>query len=95
MSKNKQLKDKLNLIREKYGTNTDSKTESYARLLKRRRMEQKKTLEEVASGVCSTSYLCRIENAQVEVDDQFFEHLFEKLEIAPDGDKLRGDYCQH
>lgn len=82
MSKNKQLKDKLNLIREKYGTNNDSKTESYARLLKRRRMEQRKTLEEVAAGVCSTSYLCRIENAQVEVDDQFFEHLFEKLEIS-------------
>ena len=38
--------------------------------------------EEVASGVCSTSYLCRIENAQVEVDDLFFEHLFEKLEIS-------------
>ena len=82
MSKNKQLKDKLNLIREKYGAENDSKTESYARLLKRRRMEQRKTLEEVASGVCSTSYLCRIENAQVEVDDQFFEHLFEKLEIS-------------
>ena len=45
-------------------------------------MEQRKTLEEVAAGVCSTSYLCRIENAQVEVDDQFFEHLFEKLEIS-------------
>ena len=81
---NSKLNNKIQLIEEKMKGDSDSKNETYARLLKRRRLEQKKTLEDVALGVCSTSYLCRIENAQVEVKDDFLTHLFEKLKINYD-----------
>lgn len=73
--------NKIELIQERIKQNNDLRNESYARLLKRRRLEQKKTLEDVARGVCSASYLCRIENAQVEIKEDFLTHLFEKLEI--------------
>lgn len=78
--KNK-VDNKIELIREKMKGDNTLRNESYARLLKRRRLEQRKTLEDVAHGVCSASYLCRIENAQVEIRDEFLTHLFEKLEI--------------
>ena len=36
-----------------------------ARILKAKRLEQGKSLEEVSKGICSTSYLSRLENNQV------------------------------
>lgn len=81
---NRDMFEKFNLLKRKFNDEKKENNESYARLLKRRRLELKRTLEEVASGVCSTSYLSRIENAQVEVDDQFLKHLFDKLELSYD-----------
>ena len=49
--------------------------------LKRRRLELGLKLEELSNGICSTSYLSRIENALVDVDDNYFKLLFEKMNI--------------
>ncbi len=76
------INEKINLIQKKLSENKKEVNENYGILLKRRRIEKQRTLEDVASGVCSTSYLSRIENAQVEVKDVFLKHLFEKLEIS-------------
>lgn len=76
------INEKINLIQKKLSENKKEVSENYGILLKRRRIEKQRTLEDVASGVCSTSYLSRIENAQVEVKDVFLKHLFEKLEIS-------------
>lgn len=76
------INEKINLIKKKLSENKKEVSENYGILLKRRRIEKQRTLEDVASGVCSTSYLSRIENAQVEVKDVFLKHLFEKLEIS-------------
>lgn len=38
-------------------------------------------LEDLSEGICSTSYLSRIENNIVEVDDTYFEALCEKMNI--------------
>lgn len=56
-------------------------TKKYGILLKRKRLEMKKTLEEVAQGVCTVSYLSRIENNMVEVDESYFSSLFKKLNM--------------
>lgn len=49
--------------------------------LKRKRLEMGLKLEELSSGICSTSYLSRIENNLVEVDQTYYKALFEKLNI--------------
>lgn len=49
--------------------------------LKRRRIELGLKLEDLSSGICSTSYLSRIENNQVDVDSTYYEALFEKMNI--------------
>lgn len=53
----------------------------YGILLKRKRLEMRKTLEEVSNGVCTVSYLSRIENNMVEVDESYFMSLFKKLNM--------------
>ena len=59
----------------------------YGTFLKRKRLEAKKTLENISEGVCAASYLSRIENNLVEVDDEYYVKLFEKLNI--DFDELK------
>lgn len=49
--------------------------------LRRKRIEMGLKLEDLSSGICSTSYLSRIENNQVDVDDTYYEALFEKMNI--------------
>lgn len=58
-------------------------------LLKNKRIEQGKKLEDVARGICSTSYLSRIENNQVKLQDPYLKMLFEKLDI--DYDELKNE----
>ena len=52
-----------------------------ARILKAKRLEQGKNLEEVSKGICSTSYLSRLENNQVKLQEPYLKMLFEKLSI--------------
>ncbi len=49
--------------------------------LKRKRLENHLTLEELCKGVCTVSYLSRIENNVVDVGDEYFTLLFKKLDI--------------
>lgn len=61
-----------------------SEQRELAMLLKNKRIEQGRKLEDVASGICSTSYLSRIENNQVKLQDPYLRMLFEKLDINYD-----------
>lgn len=49
--------------------------------LKRRRLEMGLKLEDLSNGVCSISHLSRIENNLVDIDDEQYQALFEKLNI--------------
>lgn len=53
----------------------------YAVFLKRKRLENNLTLEAMAQGICTASYLCRIENNIVDVSDEYYVALFKKLDI--------------
>ena len=68
-------------ITEKYQNALKNEKLKLSRFLKRRRLELGKTLEEVSEGVCSTSYLSKIENCLVDVDESYFQLLFEKLNL--------------
>ena len=61
-----------------------SEQRELAMLLKNKRIEQGRKLEDSASGICSTSYLSRIENNQVKLQDPYLRMLFEKLDINYD-----------
>ena len=67
------LMQKMN---EEYG-----EKEFYSYFLKRKRKEKGLKLEDVASGICSISYLSRIENNQVVPDDTSLSLLFERLDL--------------
>lgn len=77
-------KSSLRTLKERNLSTITNKTNSYAQLLKRKRNEKRRTLEELAYGICSPSYLSKIENANVEVDEQYYQLLFEKLDIPYD-----------
>ncbi len=75
------MKNLTKTLQEKYQSNTKNDKAKLSRFLKRRRLELGKTLEEVSEGVCSTSYLSKIENCLVDVDESYFQMLFEKLDL--------------
>jgi transcriptional regulator with XRE-family HTH domain len=49
--------------------------------LKRKSMNM--TLEEGAEGICSISYLSKIENNMIELSDQFVDRLMERFQMKP------------
>lgn len=71
----------------------DTYQKELARILKAKRLEQGKSLEDVSKGICSVSYLSRLENNQVKFQDPYLKMLFEKLEI--DYDDLKMARKQH
>lgn len=52
-----------------------------AKILKAKRIEKKMNLEELSEGICSISYLSRMENGFVKLQDPYVKKLFEKLDI--------------
>lgn len=70
----------------KGGSDLD-KYKKYGILLKRKRIEKKYTLEEVSQGICAPSYLSRIENNLVDVEEKYYVNLFKKFDI--DFNKLK------
>lgn len=52
--------------------------------IKMRRKELKMTLEEGSEGICSVSYLSKLENNQIECNEQFLEKLLERFSIKED-----------
>lgn len=55
-----------------------------SQFLKRKRIELGIRLEDLSSGICSTSYLSRIENNVVDVGSSYYQALFEKMNINYD-----------
>ena len=53
----------------------------YSYFLKRKRIEKGMKLEDVSSGICSISYLSRIENNQSKPDEDSLKLLFERLDL--------------
>lgn len=58
-----------------------SKEYFYSTFLKRKRIEKGMKLQEVASGICSVSYLSRVENNQSLPNEESLKMLFERLDL--------------
>lgn len=55
-----------------------------AKILKSKRLENKMNLEDLSDGICSVSYLSRMENGYVKLQEPYIKQLFEKLNIDYD-----------
>ncbi len=60
--------------------------------LKLRRQELRMTLEEGAEGICSISYLSKLENNQIEPNPEFIELLSKRFKMKDQGTYDREDY---
>ena len=67
-------------------------TRQKAMFLRRKRLERGMKLEEVAEGICSVSYLSRIEKNQVEVNEEYYKALFERLELDYESTNQNREY---
>lgn len=47
-----------------------------------KRLQQKMTQEELCQGICSVSYLSKIENGKIEASEEILQLLCARLEIA-------------
>jgi transcriptional regulator with XRE-family HTH domain len=72
------------IAKRKINSNYESKPIGSA--IRFRRKSLNMTLEEGAEGICSVSYLSKIENNQIEVSDRFADQLIERFEIKVDQD---------
>ena len=59
----------------------DKQQKEIAKILKSKRLQQKMNLEELSDGICSVSYLSRMENGYVKLQEPYVKQLFEKLNI--------------
>ncbi|MBQ8292424.1 MAG: helix-turn-helix transcriptional regulator [Bacilli bacterium] len=85
------MKNSLKALQEKYGNVEKENVLRLIRYMKRKRLEQGKTLENVSKGVCSPSYYSKIENGLVDVDDYYLKKLCENLNIEYDNVKCNRD----
>ncbi len=82
------IKNSLKTLQDRYGNVEKENANNLAKFMKRRRLEKKQTLEVVCRGICSPSYLSKIENGQAEVDESFLQSLFERLDLEYDNIKV-------
>ena len=68
-------------LEKKYSTLSKDDRLKLAQIMKRKRLEMGITLEKMSDGICSTSYLSKIENCLVDVDDYYYNVLFERLNL--------------
>ncbi|MGI6767800.1 MAG: helix-turn-helix domain-containing protein [Bacilli bacterium] len=69
------------LLRRKTKSN---KTYLYSQIIKNERLKRHMTLEEMAKGICSVSYLCKVEKNAIEPDESYIKAIFEKVNLDYD-----------
>lgn len=58
----------------------------YSQIIKHERHKRKLTLQEMAHGICSISYLCKLERNAIVADESYIKAIFEKVNL--DFDKV-------
>lgn len=57
------------------------KGHQYSQVIKAERIKHNMTLEEMAKGICSVSYLCKLENQDIVPAEDYVNSLFERVNI--------------
>lgn len=74
----KNLKKYIDFINER---GTECKGSIYSQILKNERIKRNMTLNDLSEGICSISYLSKLENGTIKSNESFFIKLFEKVDI--------------
>lgn len=53
----------------------------YSQIIKNERHKRKLTLQEMSHGICSISYLCKLERNAIVADESFIKAIFEKINL--------------
>lgn len=75
---------KINQLRSKireYREILNQKNNTIGSIIKHHRKEQKLTLEDTSEGICSVSYLCKVEMNQITPSDRILPGIIERLSI--------------
>lgn len=72
-----------NILKKKYAFDRSFHDAELGGLLKERRINLNRTQDEVSHGICSVSYLSKLENAQIEPNQYVIQELASKLDIDP------------
>jgi len=56
----------------------------YSQIIKNERHKRKLTLQEMAHGICSISYLCKLEKNAIVADESFIKAIFERINLDYD-----------
>ena len=62
----------------------DVKGHQYSQVIKSERIKHNMTLEEMAKGICSISYLCKLENQDIIPAEEYVKALFERVNVDYD-----------
>lgn len=57
---------------------------AYTQIIKNERMRRKQTLGELAKGICSISYLCKLENNAIKPSEDYVKALLERVDVNYD-----------
>lgn len=57
---------------------------AYTQIIKNERLRRKQTLEELAKGICSISYLCKLENNAIKPSEDYVKALLERVDVNYD-----------
>ncbi|MDD4000824.1 MAG: hypothetical protein PHX62_08055 [Bacilli bacterium] len=71
--------EKINDLLDK--KNTNSKNYLYSQIIKNERLKRHMTLEEMSKGICSISYLCKVEKNAIEPEESYIQAIFERVNL--------------
>ena len=53
----------------------------YSQIIRNERSRKKMTLQEISKGICSVSYLCKLEKNDIIPDESYVRAIFERANI--------------
>ncbi len=59
----------------------NSKSYLYGQIIKNERLKRNMTLEEMAKGICSVSYLCKVEKNAIDPEEFYIRAIFERVNL--------------
>jgi transcriptional regulator with XRE-family HTH domain len=59
----------------------NSKNYLYSQIIKNERLKRHLTLEEMSKGICSISYLCKLERNAIEPEESYIQAIFERVNL--------------
>ncbi len=70
-------------------TNEEEDYSAYTQIIKNERIRRNQTLEEMAKGICSVSYLSKLENNVIKPSEYYVKALLEKIDVDYDDARFK------